>query len=513
MNHRMRKFVVDRKIVEQLILKKSFNDIERHLKVGKKRIRKIYDLAKSFGYLNGVTLPSYPESIFDPPDAGYPGPVSLIDKALLEQIPWIKEKRSLQWHWVTIFEELPIKVSSSSFYRFIKRHNLNNKKLNLRLVPEIIHAPGESLILDWGKLCDVIEADSGKKRTLWFLAGVMGHSRYMMVRLVWDNKLETTLKAIESMFNEIGGIPKKLTSDNPKCFATEASKFEPILNPGFERFCSHYQVIAELLPPSSPEKKGKVERQIPYVRRLYEAAEEFVSLEDSQKYIDIKVNIANERKHGTTKLRPLDLFLQNEATVLNNLPATSFTPEEYHQGVVRCDGHIRFRGKYYSLHENYIGKEVFIIGTQHTVEIYFSGRLIETHSRLNCVHKSKSTKNHHLKSHEQIVLNNNYYLERAMKIGTHVHEMVVGILSRGNGFVDLRTVWGILNLDKDYSAEKINMASKHALECDQLGYRAVLKFINLGPNEEKLIKKSTGNKFLRDPNEYKQPKLINEEIK
>mgnify|MGYP001590351745 CR=1 FL=1 len=509
MDHFMRKCAMDRKIVEQLILKKSFNEIERGLPVGKKRIKKVHDLAKELGYFDDKPLPPYPESIFDPPAPGAIVPVSIPDEILLQHKEWINERLELGWRRVTIMEELPVKVAPASFYRFMSRHKLNERKPNLRVIPEIIHAPGESLILDWGKLCDVIDPATGKKKTLWFLSGIMGHSRYMMVRLVWDNKLSTTLNALERMFNEIGGVPKKLTSDNPKCFSTEASKFEPILNPGFERFCSHYGVIAEMLPPADPEKKGKVERSVPYVRRLYEAHGAFVSLEDSQKYIDQKVAIANERKHGTTRLRPIDDFLQNEAMALKELPATSFTTEEYHTGKVRRDGHVRFRGKYYSLAEDYIGKDVFIIGNAHTVEIYHLGTLIETHPRLTAVHQSKSTKKHHLKSHEQVMTDNNVYLERAQKIGSHVHEMIEWILKRGNGFVDLRSIWGILNLDKDHSNETLDLACKHALECDQLGYRAVLRFINLGPSEEKLIKKSSGNKFLRDPNEYMQQKLLN----
>lgn len=509
MDHFMRKCAMDRKIVEQLILNKSFNEIEKNLPVGKKRIKKVHEFAKALGYLDDKPLPPYPESIFDPPAPGASGPVSIPDQVLLEHKQWIKDRLELGWKKVTVLEELPVKVSPSSFYRFMKRHKLREGTTILRVVPEIIHAPGESLILDWGKLCDVTDPETGKKRTLWFLSGIMGHSRYMMVRLVWDNKLSTTLNALEGMFNEAGGVPKKLTSDNPKCFATEASKFEPILNPGFERFCSHYGVIAELLPPADPEKKGKVERSVPYIRRLYEAHGEFVSIEDSQKYLDKKVAIANERKHGTTRLRPIDVFLQDEAMILKDLPDTSFIIEEYHTGKIRRDGHVRFRGKYYSLSEDYIGKEVFIIGSAHTVEIYFLGTLIETHPRLTAVHQSKSTKKHHLKSHEQVMTDNNIYLDRALKIGSNVHEMIEWILKRGNGFVDLRTIWGILNLDKDHSAEKLDLACKHALECDQLGYRAVLRFINLGPSEEKLIKKSSGNKFLRDPNEYLQQKLLN----
>ena len=44
MNRFTRKCVVDRKIVESLILKKSFNEISRTLKVGKRRIRTVNNL-------------------------------------------------------------------------------------------------------------------------------------------------------------------------------------------------------------------------------------------------------------------------------------------------------------------------------------------------------------------------------------------------------------------------------------------------------------------------------------
>jgi transposase len=84
-----------------------------------------------------------------------------------------------------------------------------------------------------------------------------------------------------------------------------ASKYEPLLNPAFERFARHYGFLIECLPPREPEKKGKVERLMPYVRRLYEAHEAFVSLEDSQRYLDGKLVLANQRKHGTTQRRRL----------------------------------------------------------------------------------------------------------------------------------------------------------------------------------------------------------------
>ena len=98
---------------------------------------------------------------------------------------------------------------------------------------------------------------------------------------------------------------------------------------------------------------------------------------------------------------------------------------------------------------------------------------------------------------------NQFYLDRGKKLGPNVEEMVRSILQRGNGFVDARSTWGILNLDKDHLAQKVDLACKYALECDQLGNRGGLRFINLSPTGEKLIEKSVGNKFVRNPSEYR----------
>ena len=97
---------------------------------------------------------------------------------------------------------------------------------------------------------------------------------------------------------------------------------------------------------------------------------------------------------------------------------------------------------------------------------------------------------------------NDYLLNKAAKTGEKVKEMVEAILMRGRGYVDTRSIWGILSLDKDYKAVQVNKACSYALECDQLGYQAVMRFVNIMPKEEKLIKSSVKNKFARDPNEY-----------
>ena len=223
---------MERKIVELFLEGKSMREIMRALKCGDRRVRKIKTLAEEYGYLGKtpcVPLPPYPEGLFpDGPD-GRESKGSEANTLILTRKPWITER-------------LGIAVSRSSFYRFLHRHGLYELADSRcrRVIPEIRHSPGEALILDWGKLRDVLDPLTGKKRTLWAFVGVLGYSRYMMVRLVWSNETKLTLTTIESMLKEIGGVPGRVTSDNPKCFALEASLYEPILNPAFERMAGHY---------------------------------------------------------------------------------------------------------------------------------------------------------------------------------------------------------------------------------------------------------------------------------
>ena len=505
---------MERKIVEQLVSGKGINAVCRDLKVGKNRAAYIREKAREYGYLDGIiAIPPYPEALFPDQVDGRSLRTSEADLQLQAHRQWIEERLLAGWQPVTIFEELPIRTGRSSFYRFLHRHKLAEIGETVRraIIEEIIYSPGEALIIDWGKLRSVIDPETGKKRTLWMFIGVMGHSRYMMVRLVWSYDVQTTLIALEDMFRELGGVPKRIISDNPKCFALEASKYEPLLNPIYERFAAHYGTTIECLPPASPELKGKVERMVPFARRLYQAhGDAWYGVGESQQYMDKKTGIANERIHGTTRRKPVVAFLEEEVAALKPLPAIAYEIEDFHEGTVRKDCHVRFRDKYYSVEETYRNKEVAVIGDSRQVTIYHKGKLIEVHNRITDPYVSKSTKECHKAPWQRSIMEGSFYRKRAAKLGPYVEEIIVRLLIQGNGFIDTRKVWGILALDKKYSIEDINEACQKALSVEAISYRSVLKFLQLkaaGQNEEKkeASKKDTmKSKFVRPIEEYQQ---------
>ena len=252
------------------------------------------------------------------------------------------------------------------------------------------------------------------------------------------------------------------------------SRYEPLLNPATERFAGHYGTVIEALPPGDPEKKGKIERMVPYGRRLYEAhGEAWFGIEESQSYMDRKLGIANDRRHGTTLRRPREVFKQEETQTLQPLPALAYEIEQFHEGVVRADGHVRFDNKYYSLDERYKGKKIVVLGNSKAVSLYHEGKLIELHPRLSDPMRSKSTKPQHLKPWERAMQDDSMYRRRAALLGPHVDEMILRLIQRGEGFIDQRKIWGILSLDKRYSKTQIDMACKRALEMESLSYRTV----------------------------------------
>lgn len=95
-------------------------------------------------------------------------------------------------------------------------------------------------------------------------------------------------------------------------------------------------------------------------------------------------------------------------------------------------------------------------------------------------------------------------------MGPYVEEIIVRLLMQGNGFIDTRKIWGILSLDKKYTAGDINDACQKALSVDAISYRSILTFLQLkttGQQEQKkggfteCVKES---KFARPIEEYQE---------
>jgi transposase len=524
----LERITMDRKIIEGLISGQSLTRLTQSTGKSKGYVSKIRDLGLEHGYIVATAaashklnifirgpkeIPPYPEALFPFID-GRSTRESETDLALEDQREWIKERIELGWTRQTIFEELSISVPRTNFYRYVDKQKLITGPL-CRNVIELIHRPGECLQVDWGKLFDVVDPTTKKKKTIWIFIGVLGHSRFEMARVVEKLDYRTTIEILTSMFEELGGCPEKVTTDNPKVFVREASMHEPTLNPAFERFASAYGFVIEALPPAAPEKKGKVERMVPVKRRLFESYDlASYSIESAQKHINRKLEITNERKHGTHNLKPIDVFINDEAARLKALPLLRYEIETITSPTVRADGYVCVDLKYYRV-DSRLKKEIaLVIANSTTVSIYMKGRLLEVYEKITDRFKTKACKDHYKESWEKTLEDHGHYLKRALDIGVNVERFVACVLARGDGFVDTKVVWGLLTLDKKYSRTDIDKACFSALELSQVNLKTVRQLLTIMATPKKnnnatapaLVSAADGKggRFARPMSDYKK---------
>lgn len=152
-----------------------------------------------------------------------------------------------------------------------------------------------------------------------------------------------------------------------------------------------------------------------------------------------------------------------------------------------------------------------VIGNQAQVAIYCSGRLLEVYDRIHDRFTTKACKDHHKEAWEKTLRDNGHYVRQARAIGANVERFAEIILARGDGFVDTRSVWGLLTLNKKYIAADIDKACLSALELSQVNLRTVHQLLNIMAKpkpkqnhiEESPTAQTMGGKFARPMSDYK----------
>ncbi|MFZ2540230.1 MAG: IS21 family transposase [Gallionella sp.] len=170
-------------------------------------------------------------------------------------------------------------------------------------------APGEQMQVDW------VEFRKGRD-PLYAFCATLGFSRMSFVEFVTDMKVETLIACHQHAFEAFGGIPKRVLYDNMKTVvierdATGGSAHQ--FHAGFLDYARHCGFVIKLCRPYRAKTKGKVERFNGYLRRSFyvplvaQLKQAGLILDAVTANIQVRIwlkDIANERIHGTTQIRP-----------------------------------------------------------------------------------------------------------------------------------------------------------------------------------------------------------------
>ena len=167
--------------------------------------------------------------------------------------------------------------------------------------------------------------------TRYALLVVLGYSRLQWLAFYSRQSMEVVMDGLERAFAFFGGVPMELLFDQMKAVVTGDHRTdggELLLNQTFLRFANHWGFRIRACRPYRAQTKGKVERQVSYVRRNFFYGREFLNDEDLEEQAMAWLQkVANVRIHGSLKESPQVRFERDERDCLLPLAARSYRPD------------------------------------------------------------------------------------------------------------------------------------------------------------------------------------------
>jgi hypothetical protein len=327
--------------------------------------------------------------------------------------------------------------------------------------------------VDFAFLGQWFDPQLGKSRKLWAFSLVLSYSRHMFVYVVPRMDQQAWIAAHVAAFAFLGGAPRTLEIDNLKPGVLKPDFYDPLINRGYAELASHYGVLIDPCRIVHPKDKPRVERPIPYIRDSFFAGRTFTSLDEmNQSALKWSLSVAGERIHGTTRRRPIDMFLAEEAKALLPLPPQPFEAVTWTQAKVARDCHAQVQRVLYSLPYRYVGKTLCVRVSVSTVEFYLDQELVKTHVRPSDGRRQTDWNDYPPHKAQFFQRNPDWCRAQARALGEGVAEVVEALLSE-HALHFLRQSQGIISLAERYGAHRLEAACQVALLCGDPSYRTV----------------------------------------
>jgi transposase len=349
---------------------------------------------------------------------------------------------------------------------------------------------GEVAQVDFGAIGKLWDPATGRMREAYVFVLVLGYSRHMVVRIVFDQKVETWLRLHVEAFTELRAVPRVMVPDNLKAAVIRAAfgvAEDPMLNRSYRELARHYGFKIDPTPPYSPEKKGKVESGVKYVKRNFITPREGLDVDVLRLELPRWVlEVAGMRKHGTTHKRPLEVFTQVERAAMLPLPMTAWQPVWWRMPTLRIDCCAIVEGARYSAPWRLVRKVLLARVTTRSVELYFEDTRVATHERQAA--GGKSILDEHLPAHRTAYRHRSreYWEQRAAELGDDVLAFVRQVFDADDVLHQLRAVQAIVTHLQTFPVERAASACRRASYFGCFGYGAIKNILRKGLDLEPL---------------------------
>ncbi len=355
--------------------------------------------------------------------------------------------------------------SLSAVKRLVARMARENGPDESDVAIPVVTGPGKVAQVDFGFVGWLWDPVKRKRRKAWVFVMVLGCSRHAFAKVAFDQRIETWLQLHVEAFEWFGGVPEVVVPDNLKAAvirAAFAADEVAVLNRAYRELARHYDFVIDPTPPYSPEKKGKVESAVKYIKRSFFEPRDFSNLDDAnERLASWMMDTAGQRRHGTTGRKPLEVFEDTERAVLQPLPRR-WEPVLWAKAKVGRNVHIRFDGKLWSVPWKHLGERVLVRATEASVEIYFEDQRIATHPRKGVL--LWSTQDSHLPPERAALRqrDRSYWEEQADEMGSEVGAFIREVFDADKVQQPIRRVSAIMRTLSAVPVERARAACSRA---------------------------------------------------
>jgi transposase len=383
--------------------------------------------------------------------------------------------------WQRLRDAGRLRCSITSFRRYLYREvrEVDPQKVVVRRPePEL----GELAEIDFGVLGNWTDPVTGRRRRLWAFVMVLGASRHLFVRPVWQLDLRTWIQCHIEAFTFFDAVPRRLVVDNLKDGVVRASLYDPKLNRTYAELAEHYRTLVDPCRSRRPTDKPIVERSLPYVRDSFWSGRTFASFEEIVAGAPIWcLEVAGQRQHRTLRAKPWEVFEQSERPAMRPLPQTAFEIVRWFPVTVHRDIHFNCDGALYSAPWRYVGRELQARQSEKLVELFDGAELIKLHTRVASGKRQTDWSDYPEHKSAFFVRNSDWCRQQAQLLGPEV-AAVVDVLLTDSALHHLRQAQGILRLADTYPAHRVAAACRLAAGVDGQ-YQTVRNLLRTGRDQ------------------------------
>ena len=378
-------------------------------------------------------------------------------------------------------------VSYPSLRRFVVKRNWRRTgRTTLRMEDT---PPGQVAESDFGRLGMITDPETGRRRAVWAMIIVLGHSRHCFLWPMHHQKLEDVIAGLEAAWAFFGGMPQYLVIDNFPAAVVGPDPLNPVLTRGFLEYAQHRGFIVDPARKGHPQDKPKVERGVPYARERFFKGAEFSSLShmraEAPRWC---LQVAGMRVHGTTRRRPLSVFQDEERHTLLLWDGEPYDIGDWRSAKVHPDHHIQCRQALYSVPSGLCppGQEVEVRVGSKLVRIYHRGKLIKVHQRQPKGGRATDPDDYPAHLSAYTTRAPDHIMREAAKLGPAVDEFARSLFEGSAPWSKIRQGHKLLRLGKRYTAQRLDAACRKALSVDLVDVRRLERILVQALEEETL---------------------------